>query len=221
MFGPGGALAHSQNMNPIGAKPPPAFPSMRIGLLGGSFNPAHEGHLHISLEAIKRLRLHRLWWLITPGNPLKSASRLAPLEERLVQALRVATHPKIEVTAFEAGLASPYACDTIGFLLERYPAVHFVWIIGGDNLVQFHKWRNWAEIFASIPIFVADRPAFRHLALASPAARRFAEAYVPESDAGRLAACPPPAWSYVSLPLCQTSSTAIRRAARAEKFSET
>ena len=220
MPGPGGEAPHSQTMSPIEAKPPPAFPSMRIGLLGGSFNPAHEGHLHISLEAIKRLRLHRLWWLITPGNPLKSASRLAPLDERLAQALRVATHPKIEVTAFEAGLASPYACDTIGFLLERYPAVRFVWIIGGDNLAQFHKWRNWAEIFASIPIFVADRPAHRHVALASPAARRFAEAYVPESDAGRLAACPPPAWSYVSLPLCRTSSTAIRRA-NTEKFPET
>jgi nicotinate-nucleotide adenylyltransferase len=191
---------------------------MRIGLLGGSFNPAHEGHLHISMEAIKRLHLHKLWWLITPGNPLKSATSLAPLQERFAQALLLARHPKIEVTAFEAGLPSPYACDTLGFLRQRHPAVHFVWIMGGDNLAQFHKWRNWTEIFASIPIFIADRPTFRYPALASPAARRFAGAYVQESRLGRLAVSAPPVWSYVSLPLCHSSSTAIRSAAKTEKF---
>jgi len=194
------------------AKPPPAFPSMRIGLLGGSFNPAHEGHRQISLAAIKRLQLHKLWWLITPGNPLKKTDQLPGLDDRLAYARHVASHPKIEVTGFEADLPTPYSLETITYLQRRYPSVDFVWIVGGDVLVQFHHWRNWQRIFLSIPILVADRPGFRHAALASPAARRFAAAQIPEDALGQLTNLPPPAWSYLSLPLCEVSATAIRRA---------
>jgi len=192
-------------------RPPPAFPGMRIGLLGGSFNPAHEGHLHISRFALKRLGLHKLWWLVTPGNPLKSRSGLPDLPSRLRQAQEIATDPRIVVTGLEAGLSSTYACDTIRFLRTRFPGVRFVWIIGGDNLAQFHRWRHWQDIFQALPVLVADRPEFRHKALSSPAAMRFSAALASESAAPRLAMLAPPAWIYLSLPLCDLSSTAIRQ----------
>ncbi len=184
---------------------------MRIGLLGGSFNPAHDGHRHISLEAIKRLGLQKVWWLVTPGNPLKSADELAGLNERVGGARDIAAHPQIEVTDFEAGLPSPYARDTVEFLKQRYAGVHFVWIIGGDNLAQFHRWRDWDELFSLIPILVSDRPASRYRALSSPAATRFARARLKENAAGKLPLSEPPAWSYLTLPLRDISSTAIRQ----------
>ena len=203
---------HSPGASGQAVKPPPAFPGMRIGLLGGSFNPAHEAHRHISVAALNRLGLHQVWWIVTPGNPLKSASELAPLDERLAYAARVAAHPKIVVTAFEAALGTAYSAHTIRYLQRRYPGVQFIWIMGGDNLAQFHRWRDWAQIFSSIPIFVADRPECRHAAFASPAARRFASAYLPENRAGLLTSSPAPAWTYLSLPLRNISSTAIRAA---------
>lgn len=192
------------------ARPPPAFPNMRIGLLGGSFNPPHEGHRHISLAAVARLRLDKLWWLVTPGNPLKSAAHLPSLAERLSLAAAIASHPAIEITGFEAALPTAYAIDTVRFLRRRYPAVHFVWIMGGDNLAQFHRWRDWAGLFTALPILVLDRPDARLRALASPAARRFAAARLPECAAPSLPLSIPPAWIYLSLPLCDVSSTAIR-----------
>src|SRR5688572_16504017 len=131
------------------ARPPPAFANMRIGLLGGSFNPPHEGHRHISLAALSRLRLNKLWWLVTPGNPLKSAARQPDLADRLSLAAELASHPAIEVTGFEAALPTPYAIDTLHFLRRRFPGVHFVWIMGGDNLAQFHRWRDWAGLFTT------------------------------------------------------------------------
>lgn len=191
-------------------KPPPAFPNMRIGLLGGSFNPPHEGHRHISLAALARLRLVKLWWLVTPGNPLKNSAHLPSLAERLALAGEIAAHPSIEITGFEAVLPTAYAIDTVRFLRRRFPGVHFVWIMGGDNLAQFHRWRDWAGLFAALPILVVDRPGARFRALASPAASRFAAARLPESAAPRLAALAPPAWIYMTLPLCGASSTAIR-----------
>jgi nicotinate-nucleotide adenylyltransferase len=193
------------------ANPPPAFPNMRIGLLGGSFNPPHDGHRHISLAAMARLRLDRLWWLVTPANPLKSAAHLPSLAERLPLAAECAAHPAIEVTGFEAALPTAYAIDTVHFLKRRFPGVHFVWIMGGDNLAQFHRWRDWAGLFAALPILVLDRPGARLGALASPAARRFAGARLPESAAPGLPLSAPPAWIYLTLPLCDASSTAIRR----------
>ena len=195
----------------MNAHPPPAFPNMRIGLLGGSFNPPHEGHRHISLAALARLRLDRLWWLVTPGNPLKSAAHLSGLAERLSLAAEIATHPAIEITGFEAALPTPYAVDTVYFLRRRFPGAHFVWIMGGDNLAQLHRWCDWAGLFTALPILVLDRPGARSRALASPAARRFAGARLPEYAAPRLAESSPPAWIYLTLPLCEVSSTAIRQ----------
>lgn len=190
---------------------------MRIGLLGGSFNPAHEGHLHISLAAIKRLQLDKLWWMLTPGNPLKSGKDLLNLPDRIARAQALAAHPKIEITAFEANLPSPYARDTIDFLLRRCHGVHFVWIMGGDNLAQFHRWRDWPQLFSSVPVLVADRPSYRYEALASRAAQRFASAWIKENAISLLPQKRPPAWSYLSLPLCGISSTAIREASKAPK----
>jgi nicotinate-nucleotide adenylyltransferase len=190
--------------------PPLAFPNMRIGLLGGSFNPPHEGHRHISVAAAARLRLDRVWWLVTPGNPLKSAAHLPGLAERLCLAARVASHPAIEVTGFEVGLPTAYAIDTVQFLQRRFPGTHFVWIMGGDNLAQLHRWRDWTGLFRALPILVLDRPGARSRALASPAARRFAASRLPERAAPGLPVVPPPAWIYMSLPLCNASSTALR-----------
>jgi len=190
---------------------------MRIGLLGGSFNPAHDGHRHISLTALQRLRLDKVWWLVTPGNPLKSGDGLASLSDRLRRARTVAAHPKIEVTAFEASLPTPYAIDTVRFLHKRYPRVRFVWIMGGDNLAEFHRWRDWTGLFAAIPILVLDRPEARQAALASPAAIRFGSSRVPENAAAELLCRAPPAWAYLTLPLCDLSSTAIRDAIDSRK----
>ncbi len=192
-------------------KPPIALPGMRIGLLGGSFNPAHHGHRQISLAAIERLGLDRLWWVVTPGNPLKSNGDLAGLAERVRLAQRVARHPKIVVTDFEAALSSRFTADTIAYLTMRFPGVHFVWIMGGDNLVQFHRWRDWRRIFALMPIAVVDRPGMRHKALASPAARSFARARFPEAKSRFLPAMKPPAWTYLTIRLTTASSTAIRK----------
>jgi nicotinate-nucleotide adenylyltransferase len=193
------------------AKLPLALPGMRIGLLGGSFNPAHAGHRHISLAAIERLGLDRLWWAVTPGNPLKSRAELEDLAARLAHARRLAAHPRITVTDFEAALASPYTVDTIIFLRRRLPGVRFVWVMGGDNLAQIHRWLGWQDIFQLVPIAVVDRPGARHKALASPAARRFAAARIPERDARALARMEPPAWTYLTIPLTAASSTAIRK----------
>lgn len=190
--------------------PPPAFAGMRIGLLGGSFNPPHDGHLHISITAINRLGLDKLWWVVTPGNPLKSGADLPGLTERIALAEAVATHPAISVTGFEAALPSPYAVDTVRFLRRRFPATFFVWIMGGDNLAQFHRWRNWTALFRTLPILVLDRPRARLRALASPAARRFSASRLPDSAASRLPLMRAPAWIYMSLPLRDISSSALR-----------
>jgi nicotinate-nucleotide adenylyltransferase len=191
--------------------PPPAFPGMRIGLLGGSFNPPHEGHLHISTTAITRLGLDKLWWLVTPGNPLKRTADLPSLAERMALAKPMATHPAIEVTGFEAALPSPYAIDTVRFLRRRFPATRFVWIMGGDNLAQMHRWRNWTGLFRTLPILVLDRPGARLRALASPAARRFGAARLPDRAASSLPLMTAPAWIYMSLPLRDISSSALRQ----------
>ena len=185
---------------------------MRIGLLGGSFNPAHQGHRHISVEALARLGLDRLWWVVTPGNPLKGGVDLASHAERIRDARRVAAHPRIEVTGFEAGLLSPFTVDTVAFLKRRFPGVHFVWLMGGDNLAQFSRWRDWRRIFWLMPVAVLDRPDARHKALGSPAAGQFAAFRLAESRARALARTAPPAWVYLTIPLSAASSTKLRLA---------
>ncbi len=195
---------------PEDLRPPPAQSAMRIGLLGGSFNPPHAAHRIISLTALKRLRLNRVWWMVTPGNPLKERSALLPLEERIRLCRNVSSHPRIKVTAFEAGIGTAYTERSLSFLRRRFPQVRFVWLMGADNLASFHRWNEWQAIFGLMPIAVEDRPEWRYRALASPAASRFSRFRIPETEAAALPALAPPAWCYLSGPLSKLSSTALR-----------
>lgn len=181
----------------------------RIGLLGGSFNPAHPAHLHISLIALRRLRLDAVWWLVSPQNPLKRVDGMASLERRLVRAHEVARHPRIAVSAFEATLGTRYSVDTIAALQSRFPAAKFVWVMGGDSLATFHRWRRWEHLFGMLPIAVIARPGFTIAALSSPAATRFRSGRV-EGDA-MLADRDAPAWAFLQERLDATSATSIRR----------
>ncbi len=191
-------------------QPPPAFPGMIIGLLGGTFNPPHAGHMHISEVALKRLGLDRLWWLVTPGNPLKTRRDTATFTSRLVQAQQLARHPRIDVTGFEASRGSAYTAEMLAFLTRRYPETRFIWVMGADNLVTFHHWRDWREILGLVPVAVIDRPGYRYAARAGIAAQCFAGAYVDESDASGLYRHQPPAWTFLSAPLSGLSSSGMR-----------
>jgi nicotinate-nucleotide adenylyltransferase len=181
---------------------------MRIGLLGGSFNPPHEAHREISLSALKRLGLDRVWWLVSPANPLKDSSALQSLETRIEAARRMSRHPRIDVTGF--GGASAYTVDLLTELKRRFPGVRFVWLMGADNLASFHRWRAWEELLGLVPIAVLDRPGYRLKARASRAAQRFAFAALDETDAHGLAGMEPPAWTLLTLPLSSLSSTRLR-----------
>ncbi|HMK41542.1 MAG TPA: nicotinate-nucleotide adenylyltransferase [Methyloceanibacter sp.] len=192
------------------ARLPMVSPRMRIGLLGGSFNPAHAAHVEISLTALKRLGLDQVWWIVTSGNPLKKPSTLPRLSERVEAARKIANHPRIAVTGFPGETGSPYTVDLLTELKRRHPAVSFVWLMGADNLAQVHQWRSWQKIFATVPIAVLDRPGFRLKARASQAATRFQEFHVDESDAQGLARMTPPAWTIITHRLSPLSSTAIR-----------
>ncbi len=191
-------------------RPPPAQRGMRIGLLGGSFNPPHAAHRLISLTALRRLRLDQVWWMVTPGNPLKERSALLPLAERIRLCRQVSRHPLIRVTGFEAGIGTAYTERSLSFLRRRFPGVHFVWLMGADNLASFHRWNEWQAIVGLMPIAVEDRPEWRYRALASPAASRFSRFRIPEAEAATLPALAPPAWCYLSGPLSKLSSTALR-----------
>ena len=198
---------------------------MRIGLLGGSFNPAHAAHRHISLTALKRLGLDQVWWLVTPGNPLKAGAKQPSLENRVAAAREVAHHPRIVVTGFEGARKSPYTVDTLKFLKQRFPGVHFVWLMGADNLAELHHWRDWPALFRLVPIAVFDRPGFRLKAMSSRAAQRFQFYRVDDSDAPGLASQIPPAWAILSEKLSSLSSTSLRQdggkaAKKAEKTSD-
>lgn len=181
-----------------------------IGLLGGSFNPAHEGHRHISLLALKRLRLDEVWWLVSPQNPLKPVAGMAPFEQRLAGARAIARHPRIRVSGIEAQLATTYTAETLRKLRRRLPRIRFVWLMGADNLSQFHRWKDWQQIFHTVPVAVLARPTYCLRALASEAAHRFARNRVPESASGLLGQRQPPAWSFLVGPLSPLSATAIR-----------
>ena len=190
------------------ARLPMAAPTMSIGLLGGSFNPPHEAHRQISLTALKRLGLDQVWWLVSPANPLKDSAKLPSLEDRVRAASKMANSPRIEVTGFAGN--SPYTIDLITELQRRFPSVNFVWLMGADNLAQFHRWRSFDKIFARLPIAVLDRPGFRLKARAGLAAQRFAPYRVDESDARGLARLEPPAWTILTHRLSGLSSTALR-----------
>jgi nicotinate-nucleotide adenylyltransferase len=183
---------------------------MRIGLLGGSFNPPHIAHRAISLFAIKRLKLDRVWWLVTPGNPLKDTGGLHDLDERVDAAQRMANDPRIDVSCLESVIGTRYTVDTITYLRRRASGLRFVWIMGADNLAQFHRWQNWRRITSEVPIAVIDRPPQSFRALAAPAAQALARYRLPENQAGRLADQHAPAWVFLTGMKLSLSSTGLR-----------
>lgn len=188
----------------------PRDTTRRIGLLGGSFNPAHEGHRHVSLEALRRLDLDEVWWLVSPQNPLKSDDGMEPLASRVARAKQVAHHPRIRVEAPELLLGTRYTLDTVRALKRLYPKARFVWLMGADILPQLVHWAGWRDLFASIPIAAFARPGWSHAALLAAAPRAFARYRVRAESARGLAACGPPAWCFIPSRLDPHSATAIR-----------
>ena len=183
---------------------------MRVGLFGGSFNPAHPGHAHVAETALLRLGLDLVIWLVSPQNPLKSPRQTAPLAKRMASARARATGPRMIVSDFESRIDARYTIDTLRALKARHPGVHFVWVMGGDNLADFHRWRGWTDIFRLMPVAVVARPGSLIDSRFAPAARRFAHARLPSREGALLATAPTPAWIYLRAPLNAASSTAIR-----------
>jgi nicotinate-nucleotide adenylyltransferase len=194
-------------------------PGMRIGIFGGSFDPPHAGHLAVSLTALKVLGLDQVWWLVSPHNPLKPTAPSQDLERRIDAARMLARHPRIKVTGIEATLGTSYTAETLRKLRPRLDGVDLVWMMGADNLANFHRWRDWRAIAANIPLAVFNRPGSALPALASPAARALAGSRIPESHAGALAGRPAPAWVFLSSPHIPLSSTEIRAAAARKTLS--
>lgn len=195
--------------------PGPVAPGLRIGLLGGSFNPAHAGHVHVSDVALKRLGLNYVWWLVSPQNPLKPSKGMAPFGERLARARACAMHPRIRVTGIEAALGTRYTVDTVRALKRRFPRVRFVWLMGSDNLREFSRWRRWPFLAAMVPIAVVMRPGSTLAPLQARLFKRFAAARV--RDPASLADARPPALAIIDGPRHNASATAIR--ARAQRSS--
>lgn len=188
---------------------PFAAPGQVVGLFGGSFDPPHGGHVHVSREALKRLGLDQMWWLVSPGNPLKERGP-APLARRIAAARALVSHPRIKVTGIEAQLGTRYTAQTLERLKALYPSVHFVWVMGADNLAQFHRWQRWREIMETVPIAVVARPGDRISVRTSLAAQVYRSAKRPVASARGLGIAAPPAWIFVNLPMRGDSSTAIR-----------
>jgi nicotinate-nucleotide adenylyltransferase len=188
---------------------PYASAGQRIGLLGGSFDPPHAGHVHISKWALKAFGLDRVWWLVSPGNPLKPDAP-ADLTRRLQAARAIMVHPRVEVTDIEARLGTRYTAATLAALRLRWPGVRFVWLMGADNLAGFHRWERWAEIMTTVPVGVLARPGDQLRAGLSPAARRFARWRLPQAEARALPFCEPPAWALVSGRMLDLSSSELR-----------
>ncbi|HEY3798666.1 MAG TPA: nicotinate-nucleotide adenylyltransferase [Caulobacteraceae bacterium] len=187
-------------------------PGMRVGLFGGSFNPAHDGHAHVAETARVRLGLDKVIWLVSPQNPLKPGHETEALTRRLWGAARFAKGPSMIVSDAESRIGSVYTIDTLRVLKARFPGVCFVWIMGADSLASFHRWRGWTQIMRETPMAVVSRPHEALRSRFSPAARRFAFARLPSRAASALPCRQPPAWVYLSAPLNFTSSTALRRA---------
>jgi nicotinate-nucleotide adenylyltransferase len=183
---------------------------LAVGLFGGSFNPPHAGHALVAEIALRRLALDQLWWIVTPGNPLKSGNELTPLAERLMLSEQTAQNPRIMVTAFEAAHNVRYTADTLALVRARNPGVDFVWVMGADGLRDFHRWQRWRKIVMTFPIAVIDRPGSTLSFLSSMVAKTFDYARVDEIDAPRLARMKAPAWTFIHGPRSMLSSTAIR-----------
>lgn len=188
---------------------PSARAGQRIGLLGGSFDPPHAGHVHITRAALQRFGLDRVWWLVSPGNPLKPRGP-APLHQRLQAARAIMRHPRVTITDIEARLGTQYTAQTLAGLMARYPAVHFVWLMGADNLAQFHRWQHWRSIMEAVPVGVLARPGDVIAGRMSKAARVYRGARLPGRESRLLSLTQAPAWCFVNVPLSAASSSAIR-----------
>lgn len=189
---------------------PPTERGMVIGLFGGSFNPPHEGHALVTEIAMKRLGLDQLWWIVTPGNPLKNKRELAPLAERIAASEALIDDPRVKVTAFEKTLGQSYTAQTLSHIRKRNSDCRFVWVMGADNLATFHHWQHWEEIARTFPIAVIDRPGSTLSYLSSKMAKTFDYARVDEAHSQALAFRDAPAWTFIHGPRSALSSSAIR-----------
>ncbi len=201
-----------KKVNPTVFTSPSGEVSVRthIGLLGGSFNPAHEGHFDISMLALEKLGLDSIWWMVSPQNPLKPKKGMASLSERLSTARSTADDPRISVTDIETELGTLYTADTLLALRDRFSEVRFVWLMGADNLLQMHRWQQWSKIFYTVPVAVFARPNYSLPAEKAEATRRFAGYRMPIIQALHLAGKQPPAWVFFKQPLNPISATEIR-----------
>lgn len=185
---------------------------MQVGLFGGSFNPPHAGHVLVSEIAMRRLELDQLWWIVTPGNPLKSTRELKPLAERIAMSEAITPDPRIKVTAFEAAHRLRYTADTLALVKSRNPGIDFVWVMGADSLRDIHRWQRWRDIAMTFPISVIDRPGATLSFLSSVFAKTFDYARIDERHAPMLAHARAPAWTFIHGPRSTLSSSAIRAA---------
>ena len=206
---------------PVFAGLPPSAPGMKIGLFGGSFDPAHEGHRLVSDTAIRRLGLHRVWWIVTPGNPLKERAGRPPQAARMAAAAAMLDDPRVAVTGFERLVGSAYTADMLAWLLARRPGVDFVWIMGADNLRQLPRWRRWRFIAGALPLAVIDRPGATLTGPLGLAARALAPWRAPEEAAATLARRAAPAWTLLHGPRSGLSSTGLRRLGAAAALKST
>ena len=184
---------------------------MRVGLFGGSFNPPHAGHILVTEIALRRLELDQLWWIVTPGNPLKNTKKLPSLAERIQLSEALVKDPRVKITAFEAQHKVRFTADTLKLIKERNQGVDFAWVMGADNLKTFHRWQNWQDIASTFPIGVIDRPGSTLSYLSSIMAKTFDYARIDEQSASTLLDYKAPAWTFIHGPRSTLSSTAIRR----------
>jgi nicotinate-nucleotide adenylyltransferase len=193
---------------------PHSCPGQVIGLLGGSFDPPHAGHLHISREALRRFGLDRVWWLVSPGTPLKCHGP-APLPDRMAAARALVDHPRIAITDIEARLGTRHTAATLAALTAICPGRRFVWLMGADNLAQLHRWQDWRGIMERVPVGVLARPGQRISARLSRAARVYAQARIKGRASHLLGRAAAPAWCFVNVPMTDISSSALRAGGRA------
>jgi len=189
---------------------PPVASGQTVGLFGGSFDPAHRGHVHVTREALKRFGLDRVWWLVSPGNPLKERGP-APLADRMDQANQIMQHPRVVISDIEARLGTRYTAETIAALQHHRPAVRFVWLMGADNLAQFHHWQDWEEIVARVPVGILARPGMRLMGLTSRMPQVYRSARLADTDSHELGSSASPCWCFINIPMRVESSSEIRR----------
>ena len=190
----------------------------RIGILGGSFNPAHRGHLHVSRQALDLMYLDEVWWMVSPQNPLKPSNGMADFDVRIQSAQTMSQDRRIRVTDIEIELGTTYTAETLKKLKQIYPKANFVWLMGADNLIQISKWKDWQDIFRTVPIAIFTRPTYTNRALAGFAAKRFARYRVSEGQVRRLSVMQAPAWSFLNIKPDAISATRVRAGIGAIKF---